>query len=144
MAVPDEAILRLQVEPHKIQSSKSIVPLKLVSCKDLFARADAYSDLIGSYARRLAPDPKRIWSDIRRVYRLLGACETYGSEAVEEACRRALELEVVDIKRIEGMLEKGLEKRVSVPTRTSPPARAQLLAFERPRSAFAVSTEVDR
>jgi transposase len=114
------------------------------SCKDLFARADAYSDLIGSYARRLAPDPKRIWSDIRRVYRLLGACETYGSEAVEEACRRALELEVVDIKRIEGMLEKGLEKRVSVPTRTSPPARGQLLAFERPRSAFAVSTEVDR
>ena len=114
------------------------------SCADLFVRAEAYSELIGRYARRLAPDPKHIWSDIRRVYRLLGACETYGSEAVEEACRRALELDVVDIKRIEGMLEKGLEKRVSVRTRDTRPARGQLLAFERPRSAFAVSTEADR
>lgn len=114
------------------------------SCATLFTRADAHSDLLGLYARRLAPDPKRLWSDIRRVYRLLGACDTYGVEAVEEACRRALELDVVDIKRIEGMLEKGLERRTTVRVRGRPAPRGQLLAFERPRSAFALSTEADR
>jgi len=114
------------------------------SCTNLFARAEAYSDTIAVYARRLAPDPKRLWSDIRRVYRLLGVCETYGSEAVEEACRRALELDVVDIKRIEGMLEKGLERRRPVRVRDAPEPRGQLLAFERPSSAFALPSEGDR
>jgi len=114
------------------------------SCTDLLARADAFSELIGVYARRLAPDPKRLWSDIRRVYRLLGACEAYGGEAVEEACRRALELDVIDIKRIEGMLAKGLERRQLVRVPDVPQPRGQLLAFERPPSAFALSTEGDR
>ncbi len=114
------------------------------SCTNLFARAEAHSDRIGVFARRLAPDPKRLWSDIRRVYRLLGACDTYGPDAVEEACRRALELDVVDIKRIEGMLEKGLERRAPIRVRERPPPRGLLLAFERPRSAFALSTEGDR
>lgn len=114
------------------------------SCADLFARAEAHGDQIGVYARRLAPDPKRLWSDIRRVYRLLGACDTYGPDAVEEACRRALELDVVDIKRIEGMLERGLERRTLVRVRERPQPQGQLLSFERPRSAFALPTEGDR
>lgn len=111
------------------------------SCTALLARADAHADVIGLYARRLAPDPERLWRDIRRIYRLLAVCETYGAEAVAEACRRALELDVIDIKRIEGMLAKGLERRTPVRAREGRAPGGKVLAFERPRSAFALPSE---
>lgn len=110
------------------------------SATSLFDRADEQSPIIGAYARQLAPDPRRRFGDIRKVYRLLGACQTYGVEAVEEACARARELDVIDMKRIEGMLAKGLERRkvVRVP---SPKKAGKVLTFERPSSDFALQKE---
>ena len=103
----------------------------------LFERADERSAVVGAYARRLAPDPELRISDIRKVWRLLSACETYGPAAVSEACSRALELDVIDVKRIEGMLEKGLENRQVVRVR-APKREGKVYRFERPASAFAL------
>lgn len=111
------------------------------SAASIFAAADAQSPIIGAYARRLAPDPKRRFGDVRRLYRLLTACERYGVEAVDEACARALELDVIDIKRIESMLAKGLEQRRNVPPPRRPPPHGELLRFERPASAFSLVRE---
>ena len=110
--------------------------------ESLFVRAEEASAEIGVYARRLAPDPKRMWSDIRRVYRLLNLCEEYGSEPTTEACRRALELDVIEIRRIEGMLRKGLEqRRHPASSRSQRPCSGKVLKFERDASEFAIAPE---
>jgi hypothetical protein len=46
---------------------------------------------------------------MRTVYRLLGLVRSYGGEAVEAACARALELDVVDVTKIARMLEQARE-----------------------------------
>ena len=110
------------------------------TAKSLFERADEHSDVVGTYARRLAPDPELRISEIRKVWRLMTACQVYGSAAVSEACSRALELDVIDIKRIERMLEKGLERREVVTVRT-PKREGKVYTFERPASAFSLHRE---
>ena len=47
---------------------------------------------------------------MRTVHRLLGLVRTYGPEAVEAACVRALELDVVDVTKIARMLEQARER----------------------------------
>jgi hypothetical protein len=46
---------------------------------------------------------------MRTVYRLLGLVRTYGAGPVEQACTRALELDVVDVGKIARMLEQAIE-----------------------------------
>ena len=48
---------------------------------------------------------------MRAVYRLLGLTRTYGPAAVHTACARALELDVVDVRKIARMLEQALENQ---------------------------------
>jgi hypothetical protein len=48
---------------------------------------------------------------MRAVYRLLGLTRTYGPTAVDIACARALELDVLDVKKIARMLEQALERQ---------------------------------
>jgi hypothetical protein len=82
---------------------------------------------------------KRVLTDetVNRV-RIVGV---NGVEAVEEACARALELDVIDIKRIESMLARGLEQRRNVTPLTPPLPRGEVLRFERPASAFSLTRE---
>ena len=46
---------------------------------------------------------------MRTVYRLLGLVRSYGPAAVDAACTRALELDVVDVTKIARMLEQARE-----------------------------------
>ena len=48
---------------------------------------------------------------MRTVYRLLGLVRSYGAGPVEEACARALELDVVDVTKIARMLEQATERQ---------------------------------
>ena len=91
---------------------------------------------MGEYARRLADGPLP-WSRIRRVYRLLGLARRFGGAATDEACARALELDVVDVMRIDAMLEKGLVRRT--PVSSTPPPQAPMgtvLRFARDAREF--------
>jgi hypothetical protein len=47
---------------------------------------------------------------MRTVYRLLGLVRSYGAEAADAACARALELDVVDVTKISRMLEQARER----------------------------------
>ncbi len=47
---------------------------------------------------------------MRTVYRLLGLVRSYGPQAVDAACARALELDVVDVTKIARMLEQARER----------------------------------
>lgn len=76
---------------------------------------------------------------MRLGYALLRLCDRYGEGRVEAVCQSALAFDVVDVKRIEGMLKNalvpaspGVDGRKVVPLR---PAR-----FARPTEHFATVT----
>ena len=54
---------------------------------------------------------------MRTVYRLLGLTRTYGPAAVDAACARALELDVIDVGKVARMLEQGSERDPAPPTK---------------------------
>jgi transposase len=74
----------------------------------LTAKATAAGPAIGVYATRLLDTPLP-WTRMRTVYRLLGLVRSYGPGPVEQACSRALELDVVDVTKIARMLEQAVE-----------------------------------
>lgn len=74
----------------------------------LTAKATAAGPAVGVYAARLLQVPLP-WTRMRTVYRLLGLVRSYGPAAVDAACRRALELDVVDVTKIARMLEQARE-----------------------------------
>jgi len=48
---------------------------------------------------------------MRMEYRLLGLVRRFSAEHVDEACAKALELDVVDVNLIARMLERALESQ---------------------------------
>jgi len=84
-------------------------------------RAASLGASVGEYARRLLDGPMA-WSRMRHVYRLLSLGRRHGGELLDEACARALELDVVDVLRVERMLQRGLLRRGLL---SPPPAPAR-------------------
>jgi hypothetical protein len=74
----------------------------------LTAKAAAAGPAVEVYATRLL-DIQLPWTRMRTVYRLLGLVRSYGPAAVDAACARALELDVVDVTKIARMLEQARE-----------------------------------
>ena len=69
--------------------------------------------------------------------RLLGLARRFGGPATDEACARALELDVVDVMRIQTMLEKGLLRRKLLSSSPPPePPSGKVLRFARDASEF--------
>ncbi len=102
----------------------------------LCEQGDRFGPHVGTYARRLAEGPLP-WSRIRHVYRLLGLARRFGGAATDEACARALELDVVDVTRIQTMLEKGLVRRKLLSSSPAPRAQAgKVLRFARDAVEF--------
>ncbi len=63
--------------------------------------------LVGIYAERLL-DIDLPGAKMQQVYRLLGLARRYGPGPVDQACARALELDVVNVTKIASMLEGGV------------------------------------
>ena len=115
----------MDVSPHKAAlATRDATPL----CE----RAVHRGPHIGEYARILVEGPL-----LRHVHRLLGLAHCVGSDATDEAYAWALEVEVVDVNRIQHMLEQGLVRRRML--KSAPPPVAPggtVLRFQRPSSAF--------
>ena len=74
----------------------------------LVAAARRHGPEVGIYAQRLLDDPLP-WTRMRQVYRLLGLARRYGDTAVNTACAKALELDVVNVTKIASILERATE-----------------------------------
>ena len=75
------------------------------------------------------------WTKMRQVYRLLGLVRRHGPDAVDDACRRALDAEVVDVGVIDRMLTRGQDSTSQpTPARGAPPPSR----FVRATTDFAV------
>jgi putative heme degradation protein len=81
------------------------------------------------------------WTKMRQVYRLLGLVNKWGAPRVEQACRRALDAEAVDVNLVSRMLERARED-------ATPDARPDLVVvqgrFARDPSEFAAIKEASR
>ena len=100
--------------------------------------AAAHGASVGIYVERLLEGPLP-WTRMRQVYRLLGLCQRHGGDWVDEACARALELDVVDVMRIQRMLERGLVQRGLLQRprpKPSAPSNVVPLRFGRDPSAW--------
>lgn len=72
-----------------------------------------------------------------KVHPRLGLARRFGGAATDEACARALENDVVDVMRIQTMLEKGLERRKLLSSSPPPPApTGTVLRFARAAREF--------
>jgi transposase len=138
----------LKIHPRKRQGEASIDAADLppgkaeLATKDgasLQLRAERYGPSVGEYVRRLLDGPLP-WTRMRRVYRLLGLGRRHGGELVDEACARALELDVVDVVRIDRMLQRGLVQRGLLhsepPKPLRQPAKILPLRFARDPSEY--------
>jgi transposase len=102
----------------------------------LKSQAAGHGEQIGIYAARLLDDPLP-WTRMRRVYRLLSLVKRFGADRVERACRLTLEMDVVDVTKVQRMVERALELERGG---ESPPLLAPILRprFARDPSEFAI------
>jgi transposase len=90
----------------------------------LVAAAHRCGEDVGIYAQRLLDD-KLPWTKMRQVYRLLSLARRYGDAPVNNACGRALQVDVVSVTKIASMLEKAVENVATPPPRAAPAGTAR-------------------
>lgn len=90
----------------------------------LITQSTAHGPSIGVYAARLL-DVELPWTRMRTVYRLLGLARRYGGVAVDAACAKTLAIDVVDVRRIVGILEAAREHEAGDQARVVVPAAAR-------------------
>jgi hypothetical protein len=71
---------------------------------------------------------------MRAVYRLLGLARRYGDQAVDTACGKALEVDVVSVTKIASMLQRATENNPGPAPR---PAAAGAARFARDPGEYA-------
>ncbi len=99
------------VEPGRRHTDPADLPAELTAyaMRDLTTlqrKAEAHGSHVGIYAAAVLEHPLP-WTKMRQVYRLLGLVRRHGAEAVDDACRRALDAEVVNVGVIDRMLSRG-------------------------------------
>ncbi len=121
-------------DPDDLPAEKTAYAMR--DLDQLLARAHRHGDSIGAYAAALLEVPLP-WTRMRTVYRLLGLIKKFGAGPVDEACRRALECEAVDVGLITRMVESAAD------TTPAPEPKGVLVAgrFARDPSEFAVGRE---
>ena len=87
---------------------------------------------VGEFAERLFDGPLP-WSRIRQGHKLIRLGQRYTPERLDAACRRALEVDLIDVGRVERILLQALEQQETPEHPPSLPAGR----FARPGSVFA-------
>ncbi|MFN8523213.1 MAG: IS21 family transposase [Chloroflexota bacterium] len=86
----------------------------LRSTDRLIALADRYGTSVGEFTRRLLGGPVP-WSKIRQAQKLVRLCEQYGAARLEPACARALAFDLVEVRRVERIVQLALEREQTLP-----------------------------
>jgi transposase len=105
----------IKVHPRKPAGARSTDPADCPEDKRAYARRDlghlvatarSHGDAIATYAERLLAS-EQPWTKMRQVYRLFSLVRRHGPDLVEDACGRALELDVIDVSLIARIAERG-------------------------------------
>jgi transposase len=125
---------RRHTDPADLPAEVSVYAMRDLNA--LQRKASAHGDHVGAYAAAVLEHPLP-WTKMRQVYRLLGLVRRHGADAVDDACRRALDTEVIDVGLIDRMLTRGTNGTgEQLPLMPAPPPAAS--RFVRASSDFAV------
>ena len=94
--------------------------------------AAEHGPAVAEFADRLFDGPLP-WAKVRQGHKLVRLGQRYTPERLDDACRRALDVDLIDVRRVERILVQALE-------RSEAPEHPQLLPagrFARPGSVFA-------
>jgi transposase len=58
------------------------------------------------------------WAHLRQAQKLLRLCDRYGNERMNEACHRALSFDIVNVRRVQTIVEQGLKGLAEPPSGT--------------------------
>ena len=96
------------------------------------SKAAGLGPAVAEFARRLFDGPLP-WAKIRQGHKLLRLGERYTAKRLDAACRRALDVDLIDVRRVERILVQALEEE------TTPQAPLPLPKgrFARPGNVFA-------
>lgn len=96
----------------------------------------SHGPAVATFAERLFSGPLP-WARIRQGHKLIRLGERYGPERLDAACKRALSVDLLDVRRLERILAQALEEQdvLSHPG-PMPPGR-----FTRPGTVFAHAKE---
>jgi hypothetical protein len=119
------------IDPSDFPAHKSAYALRDVAF--LKRQAAEHGEAIGRFAQALLDVPLP-WTRMRRVYALLGLVRRYGAERVEQTCRVALGVEMLDVNRLQRMLAAAATPPPSTTASTNAPPARHL----RPASEFAL------
>jgi hypothetical protein len=100
--------------------------------QSLQRQAASYGEAVGRFAAALLDNPLP-WTRMRRVYALLGVARRYGATRVNEVCAIALAAEMLDVRRLQRMLEQA-----ATPSTAASPAPLPSARFLRPASQYAL------
>jgi transposase len=132
----------IKVHPRKPPGGRSTDPADFppvqAACAlrdiDFFrSRAREHGDAVGRFAEALLAGPLP-WTRMRRVYALLGLCRRYGDQRVDKACALALEVAMINVRRLERMLQLP-PAPVALP---AAPRAAPTSRYLRPPSQYAL------
>ena len=120
------------IDPADYPVERSIYAMRDVAA--LQRHATSHGEAIGRYAAALLDSPLP-WTRMRRVYALLGLVRRYGAARVTEVCTAVLAADLLDVRRLQRMLEIA---STTTPAST-PAARVIPLArYLRPASQYAL------
>jgi transposase len=122
---------RRHTDPADLPAEVSVYAMRDLTT--LQRKAAAHGTHVGVYAAAVLEHPLP-WTKMRQVYRLLGLVRRHGAKEVDDACRRALDAEVIDVGLIERMLTRGTGEQLALPM-SAPPAASR---FVRAATDFAV------
>ena len=89
---------------------------------------------VGEFAQQLF-EGDHPWSKIRQGHKLLRLGERYTAQRLDAACQRALDVDLIDVRRLERILVQALEEETMPTLPLSLPAGR----FARPGSVFALA-----
>lgn len=75
----------------------------------LIDRARLRGRSLGQFAERLLSGTFP-WANLRQTQKLLRLADKYGDARVDAACRRALDYDLINVRRVQSILERSLEK----------------------------------
>ncbi len=139
----------VKVHARKPPGGRSTDPADMPTGTEIYATRDVdrlrhmaaeHGQSIGIYATAILDTPLP-WTRMRQVYRLLGLVKKWGASRVEEACRRALDAETVDVNLVSRMLERARE---SIHSDARPEPVVIQGRFARDASEFSSMTEAGR
>lgn len=128
---PKVAPGRRHTDPADLPAEVSIYAMRDLNA--LQRKAAAHGTHVGTYATAVLEHPLP-WTKMRQVYRLMGLVRRHGAESVDDACRRALDAEVIDVGLIERILTRGGGEQLPL----IPKPAGQASRFVRESSDFAV------